>query len=100
MQTHLYNLFINVVAGYRIPPGETSTDLAILAAIASSVLDKPLPAGTALLAEVGLAGELRHVHNLEVRVLVLTVQCIRCFLVFCAFLCTRLGQYQPLPAVC
>lgn len=68
LQAHLYNLFINVVAGVRIQPGETSTDLAILAAIASSVANRPLPPGTALLAEIGLAGELRAVPNLEVSV--------------------------------
>jgi DNA repair protein RadA/Sms len=66
-QSHLYNLFLNVVSGIRIPPGETSTDLAVLAAIASSVANVPLPPGTALLGEVGLAGELRQVANLEVR---------------------------------
>jgi DNA repair protein RadA/Sms len=67
VQAHLYNLFLNVVSGIRIPPGETSTDLAVLAAIASSVANTPLPPGTALLGEVGLAGELRAVANLEVR---------------------------------
>jgi predicted ATP-dependent serine protease len=66
-QSHLYNLFLNVVSGIRIPPGETSTDLAVLAAIASSVANVPLPPGTALLGEVGLAGELRQVAQLEVR---------------------------------
>lgn len=66
-QAHLYNLFLNVVSGIRIPPGETSTDLAVLAAVASSVANAPLPPGTALLGEVGLRGELQQVANLEVR---------------------------------
>ncbi|KAF6260163.1 hypothetical protein COO60DRAFT_1700490 [Scenedesmus sp. NREL 46B-D3] len=69
---HLYNLFLNVVSGIRVPPGETSTDLAVLAAIASSVANTPLPPGTALLGEVGLAGELRQVPNLELRLLELS----------------------------
>lgn len=33
-------------------------------------MDTPLPKATALLGEVGLAGELRPVHNMEVRDLV------------------------------
>ncbi|WIA15824.1 hypothetical protein OEZ85_012579 [Tetradesmus obliquus] len=72
IKAHLYNLFLNVVSGIRIPPGETSTDLAVLAAVASSVANVPLPPGTALLGEVGLRGELQQVANLELRLLELS----------------------------
>ncbi|KAF8059367.1 radA [Scenedesmus sp. PABB004] len=64
-----FSLFVNVVSGYKIPPGETSTDLPLLAAVASSAANAPLPPRTAALGEVGLAGELRPVQNLELRLL-------------------------------
>ncbi|MEJ2041172.1 MAG: DNA repair protein RadA, partial [Desulfosarcinaceae bacterium] len=42
-------------------------DLAALAAIASSYLDKPVPGQTLVLGEVGLAGEVRAIGNMETR---------------------------------
>jgi DNA repair protein RadA/Sms len=59
-------MFFNVVAGFRLPLGETSMDLAMLAAVTSSITNTPIPPGTALLAGVGLAGELQPVPNIEV----------------------------------
>lgn len=57
---------INIVGGYRADPGETALDLPLLAAVASSALDVPLPPRTLVLGEVGLQGELRGVANTEV----------------------------------
>jgi len=57
--------FVNVVGGLRIE--EPAADLAIAAAIASSYWDRPLPADTVLIGEVGLSGELRAVGQLPAR---------------------------------
>jgi DNA repair protein RadA/Sms len=59
------DVFINVVGGLRV--SEPAADLAVAAAIASSVRDRPLPADMALIGEVGLSGELRAVAHLAVR---------------------------------
>jgi DNA repair protein RadA/Sms len=59
ISTHMHDVFINVVGGVRI--SETSADLAALTAVVSSRLDKPVPAGTVVFGEVGLAGEIRPV---------------------------------------
>lgn len=60
------NVFVNVVGGLKI--NETATDLAVLAAVCSSVRDRPIAADTVMLGEVGLAGELRPVANGEARI--------------------------------
>jgi DNA repair protein RadA/Sms len=57
--------FINVAGGVKID--EPAVDLGVLAAIASSFLDKAVPGQTLVLGEVGLAGEVRAIGNLEIR---------------------------------
>lgn len=59
------DVFVNVVGGMRIH--EPAADLAVAAAIASSVKDRPLAADLALVGEVGLSGELRAVPQLPAR---------------------------------
>lgn len=59
------DVFVNVVGGLRV--SEPAADLAVAAAIASSVRDRPLPADMALIGEVGLSGELRAVAQLSAR---------------------------------
>jgi DNA repair protein RadA/Sms len=59
------DVFVNVVGGMRIH--EPAADLAVAAAIASSVKDKPLAADLALVGEVGLSGELRAVPQMATR---------------------------------
>jgi DNA repair protein RadA/Sms len=59
------DVFVNVVGGLRI--GEPAADLAVAAAIASSVWDKPLRAEAVLIGEVGLSGELRAVPHTAAR---------------------------------
>jgi DNA repair protein RadA/Sms len=59
------DVFANVVGGMRIH--EPAADLAVAAAIASSVKDRPIAADLALIGEVGLSGELRAVPQLSAR---------------------------------
>jgi len=59
------DIFVNVVGGLRID--EPAADLAIAAAIASSVKDTPVKADLVLIGEVGLSGELRWVGQMPTR---------------------------------
>ncbi|HYE89869.1 MAG TPA: magnesium chelatase domain-containing protein, partial [Terriglobales bacterium] len=59
------DVFVNVVGGLRL--AETAADLAVLAAIASSALDRALPEDAVLIGEVGLSGEVRSVGQVERR---------------------------------
>jgi DNA repair protein RadA/Sms len=47
---------------------EPAVDLGVIAAVASSFLDKPLDPHTLLIGEVGLAGEVRAVSQVDPRV--------------------------------
>ncbi|MGB8983000.1 MAG: DNA repair protein RadA [Anaerolineales bacterium] len=57
--------FVNVVGGLQID--EPAADLAIAAAIASSWRDIPVKADSVLIAEIGLAGELRMPGQMQAR---------------------------------
>ncbi|HSV85942.1 MAG TPA: DNA repair protein RadA [Levilinea sp.] len=59
------DVFANVVGGLRI--SEPAADLAIAAAIASSMRDVPVRADAVLIGEVGLSGELRWVGQMAAR---------------------------------
>ena len=59
------DVFVNVTGGMRLI--EPSTDLAILAALVSTVHDRPVPADALFLGEVGLGGEIRPVAGVERR---------------------------------
>ena len=59
--------FVNLVGGLRID--DPAADLAVIGAIASSVLDKPIPQNMILIGEIGLAGEVRSVSQLEKRLI-------------------------------
>jgi DNA repair protein RadA/Sms len=59
------DVFVNVVGGLQI--GEPAADLAVAAAVASSVRDQAIPADLALIGEVGLSGELRAVAQMPAR---------------------------------
>src|SRR5204862_866944 len=59
------DVFVNVTGGVRLL--EPSTDLAVVAALVSSVHDRPLPADAIFLGEVGLGGEIRPVTAVERR---------------------------------
>jgi DNA repair protein RadA/Sms len=59
------DVFCNVVGGMRLT--EPSGDLAIAAALASSVYDRALPPDAIFIGEVGLGGEIRPVSQTERR---------------------------------
>lgn len=59
------DVFLNVVGGLRIV--ETGADAAVVAALASSVVDRPLSDDAVFVGEVGLGGELRPVGQMERR---------------------------------
>jgi DNA repair protein RadA/Sms len=60
-----FDVFLNAVGGLRIV--ETAADAAVAAALASSVFDRPVPADAVFIGELGLAGELRPVGQVERR---------------------------------
>jgi DNA repair protein RadA/Sms len=55
------DVFINAVGGVRI--SEPAADLAVLMAVVSSLIDRPLPPKMVVFGEVGLAGEVRPVQR-------------------------------------
>ena len=57
--------FFNIIGGLTLD--EPAADLATLVAIASSYLDKPVPAKLAAIGEVGLSGEVRSVIHVPQR---------------------------------
>ncbi len=59
------DVFVNVTGGVRLL--EPSTDLAVTAALLSSVANRPVPADALFLGEVGLGGEIRPVAGVERR---------------------------------
>lgn len=59
------DVYLSTVGGMRMT--DPSTDLAVAVAIASSVMDLPVPAGTVAIGEVGLAGDLRRVAGMDRR---------------------------------
>jgi DNA repair protein RadA/Sms len=60
------DVFVNVAGGMTVD--EPAADLAVVAAVASSVRNRPLRAQTAVFGEVGLAGEVRGVTQAARRV--------------------------------
>jgi DNA repair protein RadA/Sms len=61
-----YDIFMNVAGGVKVI--EPAVDLAIVSAIASSFLDKPIADATIVLGEVGLTGEVRAIGQVDARV--------------------------------
>ena len=59
------DVFVNVVGGLRID--EPAVDLAVAAAITSSMRDQAVRADTVLIGELGLSGELRMVGQMDAR---------------------------------
>jgi DNA repair protein RadA/Sms len=60
------DVFVNIAGGIAVD--EPAADLAIVAAVASSVRNRPITAGTAVFGEVGLAGEIRGITQAALRV--------------------------------
>ena len=61
-----YDIFMNVAGGVKVT--EPAVDMAIVAAIASSFLDKPIADGTVVLGEIGLTGEVRAIGQIDNRI--------------------------------
>lgn len=61
-----HDIFLNIAGGIRID--EPALDLGIVGALASSLRERPVPPDTVVCGEVGLAGEIRAVSNMEQRV--------------------------------
>lgn len=61
-----HDIFMNVAGGVKVT--EPAVDVAVIAAIASSFLDRPIKEDTLTVGEVGLTGEVRAVGNLEIRI--------------------------------
>lgn len=59
------DVFVNIAGGVKVV--EPAIDLAIALAIASAHMNRPLPAGTLAVGELGLGGEVRSVPQLELR---------------------------------
>ena len=60
------DLFVSTVGGVRVD--DPGVDLAVVAALASSYVDKPLPIDLVVIGEVGLTGEVRPVSQARARV--------------------------------
>jgi DNA repair protein RadA/Sms len=60
-----YDIFMNVAGGVKVV--EPAVDMAIVAAVASSFLDKPIAEGTIVLGEIGLTGEVRAIGQVDTR---------------------------------
>jgi len=59
------DIYLNVVGGLKL--AEPGVDLAVILALASSHLDRPLPPQTVVFGEVGLTGEIRPVSQAALR---------------------------------
>ena len=60
------DVYVNVAGGVRIV--EPAVDLAIAVAVASNLKDRPVDPNTVVIGEVGLAGEVRGVSQIEKRI--------------------------------
>lgn len=61
-----FDIFLNIAGGVKID--EPAVDLAVAISVYSSFRDIPIDSETVILGEVGLAGEIRTISNLERRI--------------------------------
>ncbi|MGB3210670.1 MAG: DNA repair protein RadA [Desulforhopalus sp.] len=61
-----HDIFLNIAGGMRID--EPALDLGVICALASSLLEKPILSTTVVCGEVGLAGEVRAIGHVDVRI--------------------------------
>lgn len=61
-----HDIFVNVAGGVKVD--EPAVDLGTVAVITSSFKEKPIPSKTMVMGEVGLAGEIRAINQIEIRV--------------------------------
>jgi len=60
------DIYVNIAGGMRIT--EPSLDLAAIAAVASSFLNKPINPHIIIMGEAGLTGEARAIHGCQARI--------------------------------
>ncbi|MEM9039327.1 MAG: DNA repair protein RadA [Actinomycetota bacterium] len=60
------DVFASIVGGARL--SEPGLDLAVVLAVASAAVDRPVPAGVAVFGEIGLGGEVRQVSDAPRRI--------------------------------
>ena len=65
MKLSMFDAYINVIGGLKLD--EPGADLAVILAVASSYLDKPLPIDMVAFGEIGLTGEIRSVSQINQR---------------------------------
>ena len=63
---HAHDVFVSTVGGARL--SEPASDLAVAVAIASAHVNRPAPRGVVAMGELGLAGELRRIRDLDQRI--------------------------------
>lgn len=61
-----FDVYVNVVGGLKLD--EPSSDLGVILSLASSLKDFIIPEDTFIIGEVGLAGEIRAVSNIDARI--------------------------------
>ena len=60
------DVFLNIAGGLKVI--DTAIDLAVICAILSSDVDRPIPQGTCFSGEVGLSGEIRSTSRMDQRI--------------------------------
>ncbi len=66
MDMYGHDIFLNIAGGIRID--EPGLDLGVICALASSLLERSIPPTTVVCGELGLAGEVRAVGQIDMRV--------------------------------
>lgn len=61
-----HDIFLNIAGGIRID--EPALDLGVVCALTSSLLERPVSSTTVVCGEIGLAGEVRAIGQMEMRV--------------------------------
>lgn len=60
------DVFLNIAGGFKV--SDPGLDMAVIAAVLSSALDRPVPADTCFAGEIGLSGEVRPASRTEQRI--------------------------------
>ena len=63
-----YDINISLVGGLKMADSETSTDMAVTAALLSSINSRPVPEDSVFIGELALTGELRQIPQIVPRV--------------------------------
>ena len=90
--------YLNVVGGLRLD--QPSVDLAVAIALVSSLKDTPIREDTVVFGEIGLAGELRSVSHVELRMAeVARMGFTRCILPYHGLKGLSVGKFEGLEII-